>query len=123
MFLNYKMSGNCPFSSNSNYTRLFKVQSTDRCDNAETVELYQHKTTKEYLLYRYTHRDNTYPLKVIHKFTSILGYEITEERGFVSLLITTVYGNTNIISQRFNACCGSKIHVLQVENEIIRTLF
>lgn len=117
------MSGNSPFVYNNNYNRIFKVQSTDRCDTAETVELYQHNTTKDYLLYRYTHKENTYPLKVIHKFTSLLGYEIIEDRGFVSLLITTVYGNTNIISQRFNACCGSKLHVLQVESEILRTLF
>jgi hypothetical protein len=45
-----------------------------------------------------------------------------ETNGLISLLITTVYGNSNIVSHKFTACCGTKLHVLQVENEIIKHL-
>ena len=116
------MSGNSPISYNNNYTKLFQVRSIDKCDNAQSIELYKNKLTNDYLLYRYVHNDNSYPLKIVHKFTSLIGYEMIESNGIISLLITTVYGNSNIVSHKFTACCGTKLHVLQVENEIIKHL-
>jgi len=117
------MSGNCPIALyNPKYKLIFQVRNVDRCDNAEALELYRHIDTKEYLLYRYVQNDNTFPLKVIHRFTSLIGYEMTETVGRVSLFITTIYGNSNIVSNRFTACCGSKIYVLQVEAEILKNL-
>ena len=117
------MSGNCPISIyNPKYKLIFQVRNVDRCENAEAVELYRHNDTKEFLLYRYVQNDNTFPLKVIHKFTSLIGYEVTETLGKVNLFITTIYGNTNIVTNRFNACCGSKIYVLQVESDILKNL-
>ena len=107
---------------NNNYTKLFQVRSIDKCDNAQSIELYKNKLTNDYLLYRYVHNDNSYPLKIVHKFTSLIGYEMIETNGLISLLITTVYGNSNIVSHKFTACCGTKLHVLQVENEIIKHL-
>ena len=113
-----------PFNYNSKYNQLFIIRSTDRCDNAEVVELYQTKTSPSYyVLYRYRQDDGFYPFKSVHKFTELISYELIEERGRVILYINTVYDKSPNTTQRFFACCGSKLFVISVENELYRYLF
>lgn len=113
-----------PFNYNQKYQQLFSIRSTDKCDNAEIVELYESKTSdKYYVLYRYRQDDGYYPFKSVHKFTTLISYELIEERGRVILYINTVYDKSPNTSQRFFACCGSKLFVINVENEFYKHLF
>jgi len=121
------MSNN-PFENNPNYNRLFRILSTpDRCDVMEVVELYKKKNyTKDeppYCLLRYRQLESQFPVKLIHKFSDLIAAELVEDSGKTVLFITTVYGTTNTIFNRFNACCGTKIYTLQVEQQLYNIFF
>jgi hypothetical protein len=108
------MAAYVPFN-NGNYQKIFSVRSTD---TREIVELY--KRSNYYVLYRYN--ENGVTSKCVNKFTEVIQVEIIDEITKMSLYLTTNYNNSAVI-HRFNACCGNKLYVNNVETEIYRHLF
>ncbi len=113
-----------PFNYNQKYNQLFSIRSTDSRDNSEIVELYESRTNPTYyVLYRYRQDDGYYPFKSVHKFTTLISYELIEEKGRVILYINTAFDKSPNVTQRFFACCGSKLFVISVENKLYEYLF
>jgi hypothetical protein len=120
-----------PFNYNQKYRQLFSIRSTDNCDNSEIVELYESNTSskevpgtsKYYVLYRYRQDDGYFPFKSVHKFTDLISYELIEEKGRVILYIHTTFDKSQNTTQRFFACCGSKLFVISVESKLYEYLF
>ena len=118
-----------PFENNPNYIQLFRILSEPiRCESREVVELYKRKVigpgdTSPYFLLRYTEVENQFPRKIIHKFRDLIATEVTDDCGKSTLFITTVYGDNNLLSHKFNACCGTKIYVLKVEQALYQVFF
>jgi|688.fasta_scaffold30511_9 hypothetical protein len=118
------MSNN-PFEHNTNYTLLFKVRSDQTyCDIWETVELYQHKTDKFYILFRYqvNNQANFMPRRVMHKFDDLIISEVEDTGNRMTLYITTSWKSLNSVSHRVNICCGSRSYVLNVEANLYKYL-
>jgi|UniRef100_A0A6C0HEK5 hypothetical protein len=117
-----------PFEYNPNYIQLFRILSEPiRCDSREVVELYKKKDIKPgdspYCLLRYTEVENQFPRKIIHKFRDLIATEVTDDCGKSNLFITTIYGDNNLLSHKFNACCGTKVYTLKVEQALYEVFF
>jgi len=117
-------STNHPLENNPNYTRLFRIRSTDSCDQYETCELYKHKRDGSYALFRFrAQTDGNFPLKILHKFTKLLTVEMHSPNSLpLHLYITTTYGDSQLTTQRYLATCGSLAHLLNVEKAIYDNL-
>lgn len=114
---------NNPLESNPNWKQVFKLQSQmSDCFTTEVVELYKNKKdNNEWAIFRFRFRDNSFPLKIVHKFTNLISGEYIEKNGEYNLTLNTLYKD-NVVSQSFNACCGSKLWVSQVERALYDNL-
>ncbi len=113
-----------PFINNSNYKQLFQIRSeVSRCEIQEVVELYQHKVEKYFVLFRYQTTNNTMPIRMSHKFTDAISIEVKDNGSETILYLTTTFKDYLTVFEKINICCGSKVYVYKVEQELYHYLF
>ena len=115
-----------PFENNGRWKQLFRLQSQmSECGVTEVVELYKknpvQNEVQEWGLFRFRFQNNSFPLRIVHKFTSLISGEYKERNGEYTLSLNTLY-KENVVNQSFDACCGTKLWVGQVEKAIYEQL-